>query len=123
MKRQLVPSHDEVAFAGGTHGVHDAPQLETLPLSAQAPPQTWNPALHVIPHDTPSQVALPLAGVEHGEQDDGPQLLVLLLLTHTPPQLWKLALHVNPQLVPSHVAVAFAGIGHARHELPHEVRL
>jgi hypothetical protein len=36
-----VPSHVAVAFAGGAHGAHDAPQLATLALSTHASPHPW----------------------------------------------------------------------------------
>jgi len=85
-----VPSHVEVAFAGGAgHATHElVPQLAVLLLLTHTPAQRWKPALHVKPQETPLHVAVAFAGGAHGTQELVPQLLVLLLLTQTPPQLW-----------------------------------
>jgi hypothetical protein len=37
-KPQLAPSHVAVAFAGGVHGAHDAPQESTLVVLAHDEP-------------------------------------------------------------------------------------
>jgi hypothetical protein len=79
--------HVAVAFAGGAHGEHDAPQLAVLVLSTHVPPQLWKPVLHEIPHATPSHVAVPFAGVEHAVHD-APQLATAVLATHAPPHRW-----------------------------------
>jgi hypothetical protein len=44
---QFVPSHVGDALAGGTHALHDAPQLSTDVLLAHAAPHWWKPELHV----------------------------------------------------------------------------
>ncbi len=122
-----TPSQVAVAFAGGAgHATHDdVPQLATLELLTQTPPQLWNPALHVKPHETPSHVADELAGGVHATHELVPQLFVLVLLTHTPAQLWKPALQAQPHETPLHVTVEFAGpAGHATHDdVPHEFTL
>jgi hypothetical protein len=70
---QLVPLHVGVAFGGTAHGVHDAPQLETLTLLTHAAPHAWKPALQVKPHAPPVQLGLALARSGHGVQVVEPQ--------------------------------------------------
>ena len=117
-----VKPHDEplqvaVALAGGTHGVHDVPQLLVLVFDEQVPLQLWKPVLQVNPHALPSQVALALLGGVHAAHDVAPQLLVLLFDAQAPLQLWKPVLQVNPQEVPLQVGLALLGGMHAVHEV------
>jgi hypothetical protein len=42
-KPHVVPSQEEVAFAGGVQGVQLAPQLDVLLLLTHAPPHSWKP--------------------------------------------------------------------------------
>jgi len=72
-----VPLQVAVAFAGGTHGVHDVPQVLVLEFEEQVPLQLWKPLLQAKPHEVPSQVAVALVGAEHAVHDVAPQLLVL----------------------------------------------
>jgi hypothetical protein len=65
-KPQIPLVQVAVAFAGGTHGVHEEPHELTLELLEQLDPQAWKPPLHVKPHDTPLQVDVPFAGAGHG---------------------------------------------------------
>ncbi len=46
LKPQLTPSHVAVAFAGGVHGVHEAPHVAGLELLTHVLLQAWSPALH-----------------------------------------------------------------------------
>lgn len=69
--------------AGGTSV---ATASQALQIDTQLLPDGTKPASHVIPHITPSQVAVPFAGVGHGEHDDVPHEPRLALLRHEPPQ-------------------------------------
>jgi hypothetical protein len=72
-----------------------------------------------MPHDVPSQVAVPFAGAGHAVHDDGPQLDTAMLLTQAPPQSWNPVMHVKPQEMPSQVATALGGGGgQAMHDGP-----
>jgi hypothetical protein len=62
-KPQLMPSHVAVAWAGGTHAVHDAvPHEVMLVLLAHVAPHRWNPGSHMMPHVPPEHVADPDVG-------------------------------------------------------------
>jgi hypothetical protein len=80
-----VPSHVDVALAGGTHGAHEAPQVATAVLLTQLPPQRWKPVLHEKPHAVPSQIDAPFAGAVQGEQEL-PQVRTSVSSTHAPEQ-------------------------------------
>lgn len=85
VKSHAVPLQVAVAFAGGAHGVHDAPQVAMLELLAHAPEHTWKFVLHAMPQVVPLHVAEPLAGVPQGVHA-APHVSGSLLLTHTFPQ-------------------------------------
>ena len=116
VKPQLLPSQVDVALAGATQGVQLAPHVATAEFATQAPPQAWKPALQVIPHAVPSQLAMPFIGTVHALHEEAPQVAVLALDTHAPAHAWNPGLHVNPQLVPSQVEVAFAGGTQGEHD-------
>lgn len=83
-----MPSQVAVPLAGVAHGVHDdVPQLSGSVLLTQRLPQRWKPALHVKPHDVPSQVATEFAGGTHAEHD-APQFAIDVLFTHAAPHWW-----------------------------------
>lgn len=95
-KSQFTLSHVGVAFAGGEHGVHEAPQLFTDALLSHVPLQLWKPPLHVNPQFVPSHVALAFAGAVHAVHD-GPQCTGSFGSTHWPEQTMSVELsHVGP---------------------------
>jgi hypothetical protein len=85
---------------------------------AQVPPQARVPALHVIPHVVPSQVATPLGGTGQAEHEL-PQVARLLLNAQLPEQTWypdaqAMATHDVPEQAN---VVAFA-VGQTAQTLP-----
>jgi hypothetical protein len=95
-KPQLVPSQVATPFAGAVgQAVHPAPQLLTLLLLAHTPVHRWNPALHEIPHESPSQLAVPLGSLGQAAHVV-PQVAMLVLSTQTPLQSWNPLLQTNP---------------------------
>lgn len=87
MKPQLVPSHVDMALAGGTHALHDAPHVAVDALFAQAPPQLWKPALQMKPQDVPSHVGVAFAGGLQGEHI-APHVCGDALLEQLPLHMW-----------------------------------
>ena len=74
------------------HTVPQPPQLAGAERSASQPfaafpSQLAYAAEQATPQLLPLQVAVPLAGVGHGEHAV-PQVARLVLLTHVPPQAW-----------------------------------
>ena len=85
------------------------PQLVTLKFETHVPPQSWKPVLHTTPQVVPSQLAVPLTGVGHGEHEVLPQLLVPLLLTHWFPQTCVPTLQAIAQVPAVQSRVALGG--------------
>jgi hypothetical protein len=65
-----------------------------------------------MPHEMPSQVAVPWAGDAHAAHE-APHSLVLALAAQWSPHAWKPAAQLNPHTPAMHVAVPDAGAVHA----------
>jgi hypothetical protein len=73
--------------SGGSHGLHDWPQVAGSVSETQALSQAWKPGLQVRPQVVPSQVAaIALAGTGQGSQRP-PQVATARSLTHALLQL------------------------------------
>jgi hypothetical protein len=70
---------------GVGHTVQDAPQLLGSLSALQLLPHAWKPVLHAMPHEVPSQVAVPLVGTTHG-MHSVPQVAGSLLDAQLPAQ-------------------------------------
>jgi hypothetical protein len=110
VKLQVVPLQLSAAPAGLGQEVHEIPQVSTLMLIAQTPPQSWVPVGHTPVHEAvpsmhapaqsfapgwqlgthaaPSQVTEPPVGFWQALHELVPQLPTSLLLTHLPPHRW-----------------------------------
>ncbi len=67
-----------------------------------------------MPHENPSHVAIPLAGVAQGEQLL-PHEATEVSERHCPLHAWKPGSQVKVHAAPAHVGEAFAGVEHDAH--------
>lgn len=90
----------------------------------QLPAQSCVPPGHERPHDRPSQVAVPPAGMGQALHEVVPQLEVRLLATHGPVPAghwWYPVLQTMPHAPPLHTAVPLGSVGHFVHAAPQAV--
>jgi hypothetical protein len=85
-KPHALPSHVEVAFAGGSHGVHAAPQVATSVSATHALPQAWKPVAHESTQTPATQAVDPFVIVPH-VRPHAPQFVASVVTSrHATPQ-------------------------------------